>query len=749
MSFVFQGSKGWRGVHVVLLLCSFCVLSLYNVSVLQSSTLTGGPMDKTNRLIHEQSPYLLQHAHNPVDWYPWGEEAFALAKKEDKPIFLSIGYSTCHWCHVMAHESFENPDIAAILNKWFVCIKVDREERPDIDQMYMAATQAMNGSGGWPMSVFLFPDGRPFWAATYIPPKGMYGQPGFPDILDAVHTAWTTRRDELADSAAGLIDALEGDHSKPAAAVKDKVVEQAYSSLATSFDSRYGGFGSAPKFPRPVVFSFLFRYWYETGDDQARDMALATLKSMARGGMYDQLGGGFHRYSVDGQWRVPHFEKMLYDQSQLVDSYLDAYQITGDEQYADVARHVLNYVLRDMRDPAGGFYSAEDADSDDPYTLGEHGEGAYYLWTEEDIVKTVGATDANIFNFCYGVEFDGNALADPQKEFTGRNILYLHRTPREAAEHFKQDLAEIEVTLERVRQQLFVKRQQRKRPHLDDKVLTAWNGLMIGALARGGAILHDPELTEAARSAAAFIKDRLYDPETKTLKRRYRQGESGLSGQLDDYAFLVAGLIDLYQVVQEPQWLRWAIDLTTIQIELFWDKKEGGFFDSLQDPTVVVRMKGDYDGAEPAANSIAVENLVRLGRLTDNKEWLELAEKTINSFSAQINAYPQALVRMLSVRRELLEKPRQVVIAGRRGADDTKTMMATVSGSYDPGRILLLADGAENQQFLGEFLPFIRTVAMQDKRATGYVCKDFTCQLPVTKPEALRRELAGGRTGSR
>ena len=706
-------------------------------------------MDTANRLVHEKSPYLLQHAYNPVDWYPWGEEAFAKAREEEKPIFLSIGYSTCHWCHVMAHESFESPEIAAILNKWFVSIKVDREERPDIDQMYMAATLALNGSGGWPMSLFLFPDGRPFWAATYIPPESMYGRPGFPDILNALHAAWTNRRDDLEESAAGLIEAIQGGDRKPAAAVQDTVGEQAYSSLAASFDSRYGGFGSAPKFPRPVIYSFLFGYWQETGTGKARDMALATLRAMARGGMYDQLGGGFHRYSVDGQWRVPHFEKMLYDQAQLVDSYLDAFQISGDEQYAAVARQVLTYVLRDMRDPAGGFYSAEDADSDDPYSPGEHGEGAYYLWTEEDIVKTVGAADASIFNYCYGVEVGGNALADPQKEFTGRNILYLRRTPAEAAEHFKQEVAAIEAALERARQQLLSRRELRKRPHLDDKVLTAWNGLMIGALARGGAILHDPELTEAAAAAALFIQKKLYDPETKRLLRRYRQGESGLAGQLDDYAFLVAGLIDLYQAVQEPRWLQWAIDLTTSQIELFRDEKGGAFFDSLQDPTVVVRMKGDYDGAEPAANSIAAKNLVRLGRLTDNKQWLELAEETINSFSSQLNSYPQALVLMLSVRRELLEKPRQVVIAGRRGAEDTGAMLAAVSGSYDPGRMLLLADAAGNQQFLGEHLPFIRTVAMQDGQATAYVCKDFSCQLPVTSPEALRKELSGDPGGQR
>ena len=741
MSFAFHYSEKTLSVRMVLLLCTFCMVSFYNPSTLQSSPPAGGSMDKANRLIHEQSPYLLQHAHNPVDWYPWGKEAFARAKKEDKPIFLSIGYSTCHWCHVMAHESFENPAIAAILNKWFICIKVDREERPDIDQMYIAATQALNGSGGWPMSVFLFPDGRPFWAATYIPPKGQYGRPGFSEILNAVHTAWTTRRDELADSAAGLIDALEGAHRRPANAVQDNAAQRAYSSLRTSFDDQYGGFGNAPKFPRPVIYSFLFGYWRETGDEKARDMALATLQAMARGGMYDQLGGGFHRYSVDEQWRVPHFEKMLYDQAQLADAYLDAYQITGEARYAEVARQILNYVLRDMRDPAGGFYSAEDADSDDPYTAAEHGEGAFYLWTEKDIVQTVGAADADIFNYCYGVKFDGNALSDPQQEFTGRNILFRLHTTADAAAHFSTDTQHIEAALDRARQKLSAKRQLRKRPHLDDKVLTAWNGLMIGALARGGAILQEPEFTKAAVQTASFIRVKLYDPQTKKLQRRYRQGQSGLAGQLDDYAYLTAGLIELYQVVQEPEWLQWAIDLTRSQTKLFADSGTDGFFDSLQDPTVVVRMKGDYDGAEPAANSIAAQNLVRLGRLTGKNKWLALAEKTINSFSSQINTYPQALARMLDVRRELSEKPRQVVIAGRRGAEDTRAMMDAVFSVYDPGRMLLLADGAENQKFSGKMLPFIRTAVMQKNTVTAYVCKDFTCQLPVTTVEELQVEL--------
>jgi len=738
MTKTLQGrGSGRTGVRLFF----FCLLLAGYPVALQSSPVQGGSMAHSNRLIDEQSPYLLQHAHNPVDWYPWGEEAFQRAKNEDKPIFLSIGYSTCHWCHVMAHESFESIEIAALLNKWFVCIKVDREERPDIDQMYMAATQAMNGSGGWPMSVFTFPDGRPFWAATYIPPTGMGGQPGFPDILTAVHTAWTSRRDELVSAASSLIKALQGVDTNAGGTIDNMVAERAYQSLVTTFDSRYGGFGQAPKFPRPVNLSFLFRYWQTTGNSRARDMALETLRAMARGGMHDQLGGGFHRYSVDGQWRVSHFEKMLYDQAQLLDSYLDAYLISGEEQFAGIARKIAEYVLRDMRDPSGGFYSAEDADSDDPYAPGKHGEGAFYLWTEEDIVQTVGAQDAAVFNYFFGVKFDGNALADPQGEFAGRNILYAAHTLAETAEHFNRNNDEISTILDRAAEKLLSKRHQRTRPHLDDKVLTAWNGLMIGALARAGVVLEKPEFSAAARGAATFIHKTLYRKNDNTLMRRYRQGKSGLAGQLDDYSFLVAGLLQLYKLEQNPDWLRWAMELTTTQIKLFKDSKGGGFFDSQQDPSVVVRMKNDYDGAEPAANSIAAENLIRLGRLTDNKEWLALAEKTINSFNAQLNAYPQALVHMISVYRELREKPVQVVVSGKRHKKDTLAMLAEIFSVYNPGLLLELADGSENQQFLGQYLPSIQTVPMQDKRATAYVCRQKTCLPPVTTAKALRALL--------
>ncbi len=700
--------------------------------------------EKANHLISEKSPYLLQHAFNPVDWYPWGDEPFVRAKKEDKPIFLSIGYSTCHWCHVMAHESFENREIAALLNKYFICIKVDREEQPDVDQMYMAATMAMNGSGGWPMSVFLFPDGRPFYAATYIPAESMYGRPGFPEIIEAVHKAWQGRRDELESSAAGLIRSLDVQPERSATMIKDDIDDRAFSALAGEYDATHGGFGGAPKFPRPALFNFLLGYYHKTGNKHALNMTLATLLAMAKGGMYDHLGGGFHRYSVDGQWRIPHFEKMLYDQAQLLNSYLDAYQITADKKYGEVARAIADYVLRDMQDSGGGFYSAEDADSEDPYGPGAHSEGAFYLWTEQDIVQTLGAKAANIFNYCYGVELDGNALQDPQHEFTGRNILYRARSNEDAARHFRMDVTQITASLQQSRSILLAKRRKRVRPHLDDKIITAWNGLMIGSLARAGAILNDQKMIDAADRAARFIRDNLYNQETGMLKRRYRDGEAAHNGQLDDYTFLVAGILELYQVVQDPELLSWSTALTEKSIQLFRDDKGGGFFDSVIDARVPIRMKADYDGSEPAANSIAAMNLLRLGRLGANPNWISLARQTLDAFSSRMNEIPQAVPQMLFVLDQLREKPEQVVIAGQRKTSDTRAMLTEVWHHFNPNRFLLLADGGDNQKMLAKMLPFMQTVFMKDGRATAYVCRDFTCRLPVTTVKELAGRLAGG-----
>jgi uncharacterized protein YyaL (SSP411 family) len=701
--------------------------------------LTSG--EKPNRLIEEKSPYLLQHAFNPVEWYPWGEEPFVRAEKENKPIFLSIGYSTCHWCHVMAHESFENPEIAAVLNRWFISIKVDREERPDIDQMYMAATQAMTGSGGWPMSVFLLPDGSPFYAGTYFPPTSSFQRPGFKDLLTTIHTAWQERKEDLQDSASRMVAALNSGNISSTVTIKPDVSERGYELLTEHYDAVEGGFSKAPKFPRPVVLSFLFSHFLATGDSKSRDMTLFTLGKMAEGGMYDQIGGGFHRYSVDDRWFVPHFEKMLYDQAQLVDSYLDAFQITQESKYKEIAKDTLTYVLRDMLDPAGGFYTAEDADSDNPYNPDEHGEGAFYLWTQQDLNKKLGKTAADIFNYSYGVKRDGNVKRDPMKEFTGRNILYRAHTVEETAAHFKVDSEQIVKNLTRSKELLFTARTERKRPHLDDKVITAWNGMMIGALARGSRVLQDPSLLAAAVAAADFIRETLYDKTNHTLQRRYRKQEAGMTGQLDDYTFLVDGLLELYQASQDPQWLSWSIDLTERQIALFWNETGNFFFDSVADSSVKVRMRDKYDGAEPAGNSVAAHNLLRLALLHNKPLWQQMARHLMESFGDVINRYPPALPLMLAAWQQIDQKPSQVVIVGERGAEDTAALLQTVNKNFDPNRLLLLADGAENQAYLSRTLPFLEAVGRINGKATAYVCSNFTCKMPVTDTLALQDQL--------
>ena len=697
--------------------------------------------EKSNRLIDEQSPYLLQHAFNPVAWYPWGEEALAKARTEDKPIFLSIGYSTCHWCHVMAHESFENPEIAALLNKWFISIKVDREERPDIDQMYMAATQAMTGSGGWPMSVFILPDGSPFYAGTYFPPTSVSGRPGFNDVLTSIHKAWTDKRDDLQESANKMVTALKTAGGAAPSTIHDDIYHRGIDILEKSFDAYEGGFGQAPKFPRPVIFSFLFTHYTATGDYTAKHMALHTLKKMSAGGMYDQLGGGFHRYSVDDKWFVPHFEKMLYDQAQLANSYLDAFQVSSDEIFAETARELFSYLLRDMKDLEGGFYSAEDADSDNPYNPGHHSEGAFYLWTKDDIINNLGPEVAEIFAAKYGIKDEGNVERDPMQEFSGRNILYKAQTNEEVAEHFQLTTEQVTKSLATSKEILFNARSQRQRPHLDDKIITAWNGMMIGALARGSRILQDPQLEVAAEQAAQFLKNNLYNHTTNTLQRRYRNNKAGAAGQLADYAYLVDGLLELYQTSHNPRWLKWSVELTTKQIELFWNETESYFFDSVADPSIKVRMRSDYDGAEPTGNSVAVHNLLRLGMLQNKPQWSQMAERLVESFSGSINRFPPALPLILNAWRNINNKPTQVVIAGSRGKNDTEALLRIVETTFDRARLVLLADGAENHAYLAQSLPFMETVTPLNGKASAYVCSDFTCKMPVTDPKALQLQL--------
>src|SRR5437870_2975310 len=580
--------------------------------------------EHTNRLAHEKSPYLLQHAHNPVDWYSWGEEAFAKARQENKPIFLSVGYSTCHWCHVMAHESFENEEVAAIMNRQFVNIKVDREERPDVDRVYMTFVQATTGGGGWPMSVWLTSDLKPFVGGTYSPPEDRYGQPGFKKVLERIAAAWKQGHDKIAEQGGRIVAALRESQSagKTEGQIDAAILDAAWQQIDRSYDPKEGGFGNAPKFPRPVTLNFLTRFYARDpksdSGKHAREMALFTMRKMASGGMHDHIGGGFHRYSVDRYWHVPHFEKMLYDQAQLAVAYLDAFQITRDRQYEAVACDILDYVARDMTSKEGGFFSAEDADSlegaallapspspkgDDNAPPSKTKEGAFYIWTGKEIDAALGDA-AGTFDFHYGVQAHGNAPegSDPHDEFRGKNILIERHSISETAERFKKRDEDISKSLARSREKLFTVRSKRPRPHLDDKIIAAWNGLTISAFARAAQVFDDARYLEIAARAAKFLQTNLYDSSRKILYRNYRGGRSDIEGFADDYAFVIQGLLDLYEASFDVEWLKFAIELQESQDRLFFDEKNGGYFStSGKDENVFLRMKDDNDGAEPAA----------------------------------------------------------------------------------------------------------------------------------------------------
>ena len=711
-------------------------------------------LEHTNRLAHEKSPYLLQHAHNPVDWYSWGEEAFAKARRENKPIFLSVGYSTCHWCHVMAHESFENEEVAAIMNREFVNIKVDREERPDVDRVYMTFVQATTGSGGWPMSVWLTPDLKPFVGGTYFPPEDRYGQPGFKKVLERVATAWKESHDKIVEQGGQIVAALR--ESQSAATAEGKIdaviLEAAYKQLDRSYDPKEGGFGNAPKFPRPVTVNFLTRFYARDpksdADKQALEMALFTLRKMAAGGMHDHIGGGFHRYSVDRYWHVPHFEKMLYDQAQLAVAYLDAFQITHDRQYEAVARDILDYVSRDMTSKEGGFFSAEDADSPVVAGIGDRGhgktaEGAFYTWTKSEIDAVLGDA-AEIFDFHYGVQPHGNAPegSDPHDEFRGKNILIERHTIGETAEHFKKTEDEIAKSLAQSREKLFTIRAKRPRPHLDDKIIAAWNGLMISVYARAAQVLDDPRYLQIATRAAKFLRANLYEEKSKLLYRNYRGGRSDIEGFADDYTFAIQGLLDLYEASFDVEWLKFAVELQETQDRLFFDEKNGGYFStSGKDQSVFLRMKDDNDGAEPAASSVAALNLLRLAQFRDDKTMAARARKTIDAFVTTLSHFPSAMPQMLVALDYSLSKPRQIVIAGKKDAPETKALLNEVHSHFLPKTILLLADGGDGQKYLGEKNEAIRSMSMVEGKPAAYVCENFTCKAPVTEPKQLAKLL--------
>jgi uncharacterized protein len=675
-----------------------------------------------NHLISEKSPYLQQHAHNPVDWYPWGPPAFERARQEDKPIFLSVGYSTCHWCHVMERESFENDDVAAILNRWFVPVKVDREERPDVDRIYMTFVQASTGSGGWPMSVFLTPELKPFFGGTYFPPDNRYGRPGFGAILQRIAEAWRNERGRIIQSSGDVVAQLTqyAGASGPSTGMPDKtVLDSAFQHFRRMFDSAHGGFGGAPKFPRPVVFNFLLRYYarspQQEASQEALEMTLQTLRAMANGGMHDQLGGGFHRYSVDERWFVPHFEKMLYDQAQLALSYLEAFQITHDPFFAKIARSTLDYVLREMTHPEGGFYSAEDADSViDPANPTEKGEGAFYIWSADEL------KDFPAFASIYGVEPNGNVPDDPHGEFTGKNILYLRRPLDEATE----------AELQPAKAALLAIRAKRVRPYLDDKILTAWNGLMISAFATAAQVLGDsghaePRYLTAAQRAAKFILRRMYDATSGILQRRFRDGDAAIPGFLDDYAFFISALLDLYEADFDPGHIEVAIQLTAKMRELFEDTAESAFFSTAAgDSSLVLRMKDDYDGAEPSGNAVALLDLLRLAHFTDRADFREAAERTLRALGAKIAQQSVAVPQMLVGLDYYLSPRMEIVIAGT-----PEIFLRHIRERFLPHSITVLAGAA--------FFPGAAGMREIDGNPTVYVCNNYACQLPTGEVSKL------------
>ncbi|MBI4484892.1 MAG: thioredoxin domain-containing protein [Acidobacteria bacterium] len=684
------------------------------------------------------SQFLLLLDYYPVDWFPWGDAAFEKARREDKPIFLSIGYSTCHWCYVMESESFSDPAMAAIMNEYFVSIKVDREERPDIDRVYMSFVQATTGSGGWPMTTFLTPDLKPFFGGTYYPPEDRYGRPGLRTLLQKVHDAWATQRNEIAQSAekaSQFLQAQIGTGTPTAAtALGQPVLDRTYQQIKGSYDATLGGFGAAPKFPRPVIFNFLVRYYARTRDKAALEMTVHTLRAMARGGMHDQLGSGFHRYSTDASWHVPHFEKMLDDQAQLAMSYTDAYQITKEAFFAEITRDILDYVLRDMRGPEGGFYSAENADSLIEPGRPELAEGAFYAWTADQIRDVLGDDRAALFNFHYGVEPSGNVPAqqDIQGELKGKNVLIVRHTLAETAVKFKKSEDAVRVALSEAREKLVAARASRSRPSLDNKVLVAWNGLMISAFARAAQVLDEARYLEAARAAAGFIEARMYDSNTNLLKRRYREGHVDIDAVVEDYAFLIQALIDLYETSFDVKWLSWAVRLQAQQDTLFVDGKAGGYFATRADAShVLVRMKDDYDGAEPSPNSVAAMNLLRLWQMTDRQDLRKKADVTFAALAGRLGPQGAAVPQLVAALDFSLSKPKQIVIAGEPGAADTRAMLRLVHDRFIPNKILLLADGGPAQQQLAQNLPFLKGVSRKDSRATAYICENYVCRLPT------------------
>jgi hypothetical protein len=675
----------------------------------------------SNRLAREKSPYLLQHQHNPVDWFPWGQEAFAKARSENKPIFLSIGYSTCHWCHVMERESFEDRKIADFLNSHFVSVKVDREERPDVDKIYMTAVQALSRQGGWPLNCFLTPELKPFYGGTYFPPESRHGMASFIEVLRRIAQLWENRRDKILETASDFHQQLAAVAAQEPGnlLLSAALLDNAAAVFKREYDPEFGGFGGAPKFPRPSQPLFLLGQATRSGDDEAVKMVLHTCERMAAGGIYDHLGGGFARYSVDAQWLVPHFEKMLYDNAQLVNLYLDAWLVSGDPRHAETARGIIQYVLRDMTHPGGGFYSAEDADS-------EGKEGKFYCWTLAELSQLLTPAEANIAIRYFGVTQHGNFTdhSDPDP-LPNQNVLSI------AEPNLKPDEEKL---LASARAKMFAARGKRVRPHLDDKVLASWNGMMLGALARAYSVLGDEAFRAAAERNLTFLREHLWDGKTGTLYHRWREGQRDSVQLLTGYANLCAGTIDLYEATLESWHLEFAIALAEAMLAKFYDAANGGFYDSAAgEQELILRFKDDYDGAEPSGNSVAVLSLLRLAQISGRAEFAEAAEKTLRLFASRLHDLPQAVPQLLIGLAFHVVGGKRAVVAGDPNSTETKELLRAVHAVYQPDKFVL--------GNIGPVEPFARTLATKNGPAV-FVCTGNACQAPTSNPESVRKLMS-------
>jgi hypothetical protein len=683
----------------------------------------------TNRLISEKSPYLLQHAHNPVNWYPWGAEAFEVALKQEKPIFLSIGYSTCHWCHVMEKESFEDAQVANLMNEAFVCIKVDREERPDIDSTYMAVCQMMTGSSGWPLTIITTPDKKPFFASTYIPKEGKFGRMGMKELIPRIKELWDTKRDQLINSAQEIVVRLirSEQPSSPSQreVIEEETLDAAYESLSEEFDEEHGGFSGAPKFPTPHNLTFLLRYWKRTGYEKALWMVEKTLTSMRLGGIYDQVGYGFHRYSVDSRWFLPHFEKMLYDQAMLVVAYTETYQATRKEEYRNAVEEILAFVLHDMTSPEGGFYTSVDADS-------EQQEGKFYLWSEKETREVLSQEESDLIVKVFNIRQNGNLHDETTGKDTGKNILYMSNPLKNTALEMKIPLEELEDSVRVARRKLLRARETRIHPQTDEKILTDLNGLMIAALAKAAQAFNEPRYCFVAEKAAEFLLNKMRNSDGRLL-HRYKDSETLIPGFLDDYAFLVWGLIELYEATFETKYLMSAISLTELMISHFRDEQNGGFYVSADDAeSIIIRRKDAYDGAHPSGYSIAALDLLLLAHLTGKSQFEDLASSMIGVVSSEIASSPTAFTQLLAALDFALGPASEIVIVGDPKSEDTETMVNILRSSFLPNKVQLLKPIGMQSREVEELVEFTRDFSSEGGRATAFVCQGHKCNLPTT-----------------